>query len=1355
MTSQPCTRVLDDLASLVDGDFQALERHLDHLEQCDTCQDARHEASMLATAISAAGADFVVPDDLAEQSLQRIAQESRTPDPERPPTQTPTDNQPTAKRRTTWAFGLAAAGALVAGTVGVQRSMQRTPPATAAIGTSATLSQIDRAANDGQAGVIVKGPGGNSLPTVATGEPLAPGSTIQTDERTRAALRLHDGSRLILNHLTMVTLDRERPRSVRVDRGELVAHIAHRHDEPHAMVRTATSHLEVLGTTFALTANNELTSVRVTRGQVKLSGEHGDSVVVHPGEEGIVEARKAPHVAAVVNLAKAVSWSELVQNPSKNDHTTAGIGELRAYKPGEQRDRDWALKLQDHRVTVRIAGNIARTEIEETFQNDSNTQLEGVYRFPLPPDARIDKLALDVNGTFLEGAFVEKSRASKIWRGVIHKATARRKVRRPEIIWVPGPWKDPALLEWKRGGRFELRIFPIPAKGSRTIRIAYTQTVKPHGSRRRYVYPLPHSADGSTSAEQFDVNIRVTGAEDRQLARVHGYEFQRNTRDSTTELSFSRRNFVPHGNIVVEYALPNRHAELRSWTFQGDAAAAPNVRRTKRGTGASQRVIDAQAEVARDDRATVLFALKPKLPRWTESKLRDYVFVVDSSQSMYGERYSRARKLVRSLIGEMDRRDRFMTLACDTECSYMTSTFQAPTPEAADKVATWLDEREPAGASDLSWTLQRAATLAQNTQAPNREMWLLYVGDGVASMGHTRAAALSDAAKRIANGHGIRINTVGVGGDANVAALTAIARASGGFHVPYRPGDTPAMAALSVLETTYGVRLENPVVTVPSEIDDVGPTLLPTIRAGEELLIAGRFSGEVRGDIVVTGTVGGRPYENRYPIELTPSRSQGNAFVPRMWAALTIDKLELEGRGEDWARIVGLSKAYGVLSKHTSLLVLESDAMFKAFGVDRNTPAAYWTGDVRADGSVSTSSLTARTTRTLSFDEPDDDSNFAGTLDSEADALASAAGMAVPRHGAKQPRRSKPRRPREKQSSKVATEMLDNPLRERKPRATSPRPTGRRGPRGGQWMKKVWYRAGAVTDYRGVSESIQRAVSRAQQTLSEKPNSRAAHRSLVQALSYAGDLDRAYAIAAKWLARDRLDPEALIYMSDVLGRQGRREQALRLLSGVVDIRPDSVRLHERLANAYARAGDNRRACAHRVSLSEIRTTNVKSIAAAIRCQRATGQQSGADRTVAAVPEEGLRGKVLAAATIPAVVEQAKGEMLVSASWQGGSNIDISVITPQGTRLSWMGGRRGVRGSDASDLARERLALRRITKGNYLIEINRTDPSDQTPITGTVSVRILGKRKRMPFTLTGDRLTVGRIRVHYKSRLVAM
>src|SRR5262249_57801284 len=115
------------------------------------------------------------------------------------------------------------------------------------------------------------------------------------------------------------------------------------------------------------------------------------------------------------------------------------------------------------------------------------------------PDAQIERLALLVGDKWEEGAFVERDKAAAIFRGVIQHAAPKMPKPVEEIIWVPGPWRDPALLEWKRGGRFELRIFPIPARGSRRVVLAYTQVVQPVGGMRRYTYPLPYDPKGSTN----------------------------------------------------------------------------------------------------------------------------------------------------------------------------------------------------------------------------------------------------------------------------------------------------------------------------------------------------------------------------------------------------------------------------------------------------------------------------------------------------------------------------------------------------------------------------------------------------------------------------------------------------------------------------------------------------------------------------------------------------------------------------------------------------------------------------------------------------------------------------------------
>ena len=1002
----------------MDGDPEAIEAHADLLAGSDEHRDARHEAEATANEVADSGMDYEVPADFEARVLAAVDAQSpyapgngavegqaRATEPDAPPAmegeasaaaaggsgerssgpRPTTDHRPDGEPAVAEAapkkasaksdgggkmillFGFAAAAAALLAVVGLGAwavfggDDTQEGPVLAQVGAlGAQLATVERAADDDVPGVEVQLAAGAAFTPVRAGADIATGSTIRTDERTRARIELSDGSSVVLNHSTELLLDSAGIRAVRLVTGELVAEVAHLEQGPHAIYGTPTGHVEVLGTKFVLTATEELSTVRVTRGAVRAHSAAGGAVEVKVGEEGLMPKAGDASVSPAMNLAHSVSWSELGGAEEETEQAIRGIGELRAKRPGEREESERPLTIAHHKATVRIVGNVARTEVEETFQNDSAHTLEGIYRFPLPADARIASLSLEVDGAWEQGAFVERDRAARIWRGVIRNATApRQRQRQEEFIWVPGPWRDPALLEWQRGGNFELRIFPIPANGSRRIRIAYTQNIAPNGAGgRRYVHPLAHSGDDSTRVGHFEVDLRVAGNEGPVTS--HGYEMAASTNNGATNLRYTANNFLPKGDLMVDYRLQNEDSEIRWWSFAGSATAPP-PERTREG---SAEVLDAHRTLHEDQRGYVAFALRPQLPAWTEGQSRDYVLVVDASQSMIGERYERASRLVAGMIGEMDRRDRFMVLACDATCQQMGDTPEAPSSQTATGAATWLASVQPAGASNVVASMRNAVAALEGKRHPDRAVRVVYVGDGVASVGHRSAAGLSSSVEELVGDDPmLTFTTVGIGGDADTVNLSAIARAGGGHYVPYVPGQRVSSASLAVLETTYGVSLNGVELDMPDGIVDVAPRRLPTIRAGQEVLVVGRLQNpNVRGEVTLRGKVGGRDFSQRYPVTLTASTAQGNAFVPRQWASGTIEQLQLDGRGEDTSQIVALSKAFGVMSRHTSLLVLESEAMFRAFGVDRAQPSVQWTGnedmemgeseglDVHADG---------------------------------------------------------------------------------------------------------------------------------------------------------------------------------------------------------------------------------------------------------------------------------------------------------------------------------------------------------------------------------------------------------------------
>jgi tetratricopeptide (TPR) repeat protein len=810
--------------------------------------------------------------------------------------------------------------------------------------------------------------------------------------------------------------------------------------------------------------------------------------------------------------------------------------------------------------------------------------------------------------------------------------------------------------------------------------------------------------------------------------------------------------FVPRGDLVVDYRVDNP-AELRAWTFTGGAAAGPDDKLAgKKNVGIDPKVVEAQKLVAADARPTAVLALSPKLPRWRESKDRDYVIVIDGSQSMVGERFARASELAVAMVDDMDRRDRFGVLVCDSDCRRM-SDLRAPSNGAAGDVKTWLASQQPAGASDVVASLRAGNDELRDNQ---REKWVLYIGDGFASTGFRRISDVEKAIASTTQGSQVHISTVGIGSDADSALLAAAARGGGGTFLAWVPGQTVGMAAMAALESSYGASLRDATVELPAGLSEVAAaggapgatttqTTLPTLRAGGEVLIAARMAGNVNGEVVLRGKVGGQPFEQRYPLNLNVSSAAGNGFVPRLWASMAIDQLEREGKGEDRARIVALSQGFGVMSRETSLLVLESQAMFDAFGVDRSQPTATWSGEedldevatsgtlaVPADTAPDAPMATKAANKKRSLDIGDDSASVAG-------GLGGGAGFS----GAKAP--APPPAPA------TATSAPQRDMEKRAEPREMPMP-----PRGGRRMmiamKKVWTRNAALGGYTGVDAAITKAIAKADDALAASPDSREKHRALVQALSYAGELDRARDVANRWLERDKLDPQALGYIADLLGRDGKRDLALRTLAGLVDLDADRANLHERMINAYERSGRMAQACSHRIALVSLTVKEaVKRAGAAARCLRTLGRTSDADLVIKSLVDDKARVEAEKAATVAPVTPRVAGDLVINGTWTGSTDLDISLVAPDGTRVSWMGGRNDITVADSTSQNREQLAVKRLRKGNYLIEINRADPTS-TPVRGTVDVTVLGQKQAFPFELNGARQVVGRISVTMSSHL---
>ena len=232
--------------------------------------------------------------------------------------------------------------------------------------------------------------------------------------------------------------------------------------------------------------------VEVVRGEVSLRDDADRNVSVAAGHEGRVLAGRAPVVARSAHGAESGDWSELAPARAE-DEPPRGIGELRAKKPGDARERDRGVRLARHHVKVRISGNVARTEIDETFSNESGDELEGIYRMPLPPDAQIERPRSSRRQ--LEEARSCADRAGRSGAASPEREPLASARPRP-TSWVSWPWKI-RRLEWQRGVG-SARIFPI-RRGIASVVLAYRRRSASTAPRGVH-YPLAYDPTGSTTS---------------------------------------------------------------------------------------------------------------------------------------------------------------------------------------------------------------------------------------------------------------------------------------------------------------------------------------------------------------------------------------------------------------------------------------------------------------------------------------------------------------------------------------------------------------------------------------------------------------------------------------------------------------------------------------------------------------------------------------------------------------------------------------------------------------------------------------------------------------------------------------
>jgi hypothetical protein len=234
----------------------------------------------------------------------------------------------------------------------------------------------------------------------------------------------------------------------------------------------------------------------------------------------------------------------------------------------------------------------------------------------------------------------------------------------------------------------------------------------------------------------------------------------------------------------------------------------------------------------------------------------------------------------------------------------------------------------------------------------------------------------------------------------------------------------------------------------------------------------------------------------------------------------------------------------------------------------------------------------------------------------------------------------------------------------------------------------------------------------------------------------------------------------ILARADLAARKGDREGSLRILGGALAASAlsssEAFTLASNVARAHERLGRPER-CAFDVAAAEIKPTDTDAVARAISCERSMGRAKSAERWMAALKDTQRTQVSNALAKIdPGKAENAFGDIVVSATWEGGVDLDVSILDPSGRRAGVTSRMRGARVEGAMARDHETVGLSTSDAGPFVVEIARASAADSNvSVSGRLVIKAFGQTQTVPFTLTGPRAPVARVDVRWEEQLVAL
>ena len=562
-------------------------------------------------------------------------------------------------------------------------------------------------------------------------------------------------------------------------------------------------------------------------------------------------------------------------------------------------------------IDIRISGPVARTTVRQEFRNDGTEWVEGIYVFPLPDSAAVDRLRMRVGERFVEGEIREKEQA------------------RQEYEQARDSGQRAGLVEQQRANLFTTSIANLGPGETLSIEIEYLETLKYDDNQFSLRFPLTltpryipgeelagrrgsgWSADTSRVPDASLITPPVVTRSLDHIVTLHAEI------DAGVPLEVIASRYHPITVTAVDEAAgryevtltdlgtPMDHDLELVWRPVPDTLPRATLfRESKDGEVHHLLMLLPPDDFAVDN-------APPQTPM-----PRDLAFVIDTSGSMHGTSIEQAKQSLLLALDGLEPRDRFNVIQFNSVTHALFADSVPASPENLQSARDYVQNLRADGGTEMRPALERAL---EASAGETHLRQIIFITDG--SVGNESELFSLIEAKLGTS----RLFTVGIGSAPNSLFMRKAAEAGRGSY-------TFISALHEVKEKMGGLfrKLERPQVTDISVVWPGStlayPEIVPDLYAGEPIVQKVRLAAVPRaGDLV---KVSGTSPAGDWAVDLVLAPEQENAGVAAVWARARIEHLlDRERQGDDpeamRAAVIETALEHHLVSRYTSLVAVD------------------------------------------------------------------------------------------------------------------------------------------------------------------------------------------------------------------------------------------------------------------------------------------------------------------------------------------------------------------------------------------------------------------------------------------------